>query len=62
MNEAVGDVYLAYQLWCGQNGHKPVGVRNFSKEIRRELKLISKPKYINGKSIRVYVDENEGES
>lgn len=60
-NEAVGDVYLVYQVWCTQNGYKPVGVRNFSQEVRRVAKLVSKPRYINGKSIRVYVDENEME-
>lgn len=56
-NESVGDVYLAYQLWCTRNGCMPVKKLNFSKEIKKELGLTSKIKTIQGKSVRVYVKE-----
>ena len=57
-NEAVNDIYLQYQIWCTQNGYKPVKKGNLSKEIARDLKLISVPRYVDGKTIRVFERES----
>lgn len=61
-NESVAEVYMAYQVWCTQNGCVPVKKLNFSKEMKKQLNLVSKTKTINGKSVRVYVqDDGTGE-
>ena len=56
-NESVTDVYLAYQVWCSQNGCQPVKKINLSKEIKRKFGLESIPKYVNGKTVRIYGKE-----
>lgn len=53
-NESIQDVYLAYQVWCSQNGCIPVKKLNFSKEIKKQYGLVSKTRYIDKKSVRVY--------
>ncbi len=58
-NESIGDIYLQYSVWCTQNGCSPVKKINLSKEIRKRCGLVSKPKYIDGKTVRVYVREEE---
>ena len=58
-NESVNDVYTAYQVWCVQNGCQAVKKLNFSKELRKAYGLVSKIKTISGKSVRVYVKEDE---
>jgi len=57
VNNAVSDVYLQYQIWCGQNGCMPVKKINFSKEVKRKYGLESKIKSVGGKSVRVYYKE-----
>lgn len=54
-NNAVADVYMAYQVWCSKNGCQPVKKMNFSKEIKKQTDFESKIKSINGKSVRVYI-------
>ena len=56
-NQGVTDVYLAYQVWCQQNGCMPVKKMNMSKEIQKKFGFSSVVKNINGKSTRVYVKE-----
>lgn len=56
-NNSVNDVYQMYQVWCVQNGCQSVKKINFSKEVKKELGLSSRPKTIDGKSVRVYVKE-----
>lgn len=58
-NESVTDVYMSYQVWCSQNGCMPVKKLNLSKEIHKQFGLLSKPRYINGKSVRLYTKEME---
>lgn len=54
-NEAVTDVYMAYQVWCNQNGCMPVKKMNMSKEITRKYGYTSKVKNVAGKSVRVFL-------
>lgn len=56
-NESVNDVYLVYRVWAEQNGVNALKKANLSKEIRKELNLVSKPIYTDGKTIRVYTKE-----
>lgn len=58
-NEEVSDVYLSYQVWCARNGTHPVKKLNLSKTIKKHAGFISKPKSVDGKTVRVYVNENE---
>lgn len=53
-NESATDVYMAYQVWCAQNGCQPVKKLNLGKEIKKKFGFDSIPKYINGKTVRVY--------
>lgn len=58
-NEPVNDVYLAYQVWCTQNGCVAVKKLNFTKELKKQLNMTSKIKTIGGKSVRVYIKEED---
>ena len=55
-NESVADVYLDYSVWCNLNGCNPVKKSNLSKEIKKQFGLVSSPKRIDGKSVRVYAE------
>lgn len=54
-NHEVANVYLQYSVWCSRNGTHAVKKMNLSKAIKREKGLVSKPKSIDGKTVRVYV-------
>lgn len=54
-NHEVSNVYLQYQVWCARNGAHPVKKLNLSKILKRELGVQSKPKSIDGKTVRIYV-------
>jgi len=56
-NESIPDVYLAYQVWCAQNGCMPVKKLNMSKEIAKQFGFTSIVKSINGKSVRIFAKE-----
>lgn len=58
-NESVTDVYMAYQVWCTRNGCQAVKKINVSKEIKKQLGLVSKIKTIEGKSVRIYAEEED---
>ncbi len=53
-NEAVSDVYLKYRMWCESNGLNAMKQINLSRELRKELGVESEPRYVDGKTIRVY--------
>lgn len=59
INEEVSDVYLAYTVWCARNGTHPVKKLNLSKTLKKQLGVVSKPKSIDGKTARVFVNESE---
>lgn len=56
-NESVNETFLIYQVWCAKNGCQPVKKLNFSKELKKRFGFVSKTKYIDGKSVRVYGKE-----
>lgn len=58
-NNSVNDIYLIYCVWCAKNGCQATKKLNFTKEIMKQLGLISKPKNVGGKTIRVYCKESE---
>lgn len=58
-NNSIDEIYMQYQVWCAKNGAHSVKKLNLSKTIKKETGLISKPKSIDGKTVRVYVKEVE---
>ena len=58
-NESVADVYLKYQLWCSKSGCNHVKKMNFSKEVKKKFGFGTKPKKIEGKTVRVYCTDGE---
>lgn len=56
-NESVNDSYMKYKIWCVENGYNAVKKGNLSREIKKVYGLVSKPQYINGKTVRVYKKE-----
>lgn len=59
INHSVANVYMAYKVWCANNGNHATKKLNFSKTVMEELGVVSKPKSIKGKTTRVYVKEND---
>lgn len=57
-NESVNDVYRAYQVWCANNGCNYVKKLNLSKEVKK-IGFVSKPRRVDGVTIRVYEKEEE---
>ena len=57
-NEAVPDVYMAYSVWCSMNGCMAVKKINLGREIKK-LGYNTIVKSINGKSVRIYIKEEE---
>lgn len=56
INEPTADVHRKYQVWCYENGLKPVGPIPFSRAICSQLNIESKVVRISGKSTRVYAE------
>lgn len=54
VNERTSDVYMAYKLWCANNGCMPVKLINLSKEINKKYGYKTGVQYVDGKSVRVY--------
>lgn len=57
INESLGDVYLNYKMWCDKNGCIAVKQLNLSKEIRKKYGYVLKPQRIDGRTVRVYREE-----
>lgn len=53
-NNSIGQVYQDYSIWCHLNGCNPVKKQNLGREIKKQLNLESKPRRIDGKSVRVF--------
>lgn len=57
LNQSSNDVYARYEIFCAEEGSKPVRKSEMHKRIKSELGYkLSDPCKINGKTIRVYVD------
>jgi putative DNA primase/helicase len=53
-NEATGDVYKRYQVFCAENSMTPMSNIVFSKQINKRLGFESVQKKINGKNIKMF--------
>ncbi len=54
-NELTTDVYRRYALYCSENGYSVLSMIQFSKALVRQTGLQSKPRKLNGKTVRVYM-------
>ena len=52
-NRRTADVHKEYVLYCLDIGKKSLGLANFSSRLK-DFGFVSKPVYINGKTVRVY--------
>ncbi len=56
LNESSRDVYSRYEVFCGEEGAKPVRKSEMHKRIKSELGYkLSEPKKLNGRTTRVYI-------
>jgi len=61
-HEVVGEIYRQYAIWCSTNGNTPYKRNNFGKELKKSKGLVSTPRSINGKTVRIYEREEEDEN
>lgn len=54
-NESVSEVYLAYSVYCRESNLQAMSKIAFSKEIQKQLNLVSKTTSVAGRSIRMFV-------
>lgn len=54
-NESVGEVYLAYSVYCRESNLQAMSKIAFSKEIQKQTGLNSKTTSVAGRSIRMFV-------
>ena len=59
LNESVNDVYLAYKTWCASVGCSAMKKLNVSRAIKRRYNYDTKITSINGKSVRIYKQNEE---
>ena len=53
----VGDLYLQYKAYCGENGYQAVSNISFSRQIRQLYGYVSKQQRIDGENKRIFVEE-----
>lgn len=57
INETTKNCYLAYAVWCTDNGHKPMNQQSLTRFICDKYGYESKPQTIDGKKKRVYIEK-----
>ncbi len=55
----VGNLYLEYKAYCGENGYQAVSNISFSKQIRQLYGFVSSPQKIDGKTTRIFIGEDD---
>lgn len=54
-NESVGEVYLAYSVYCRESNLQALSKIAFSKEIQKQANVVSRTTSVAGRSIRVFM-------
>lgn len=57
LNQPTKDVYVRYTLYCNENNFTPLAKNQFSLWLKKEYGIISAPRKVNNRSVRVYVKE-----
>lgn len=61
LNQSSKDVYSKYEVFCSEEGSKPVRKSEMHKRIKSELGYrLSDPCRINGRTVRIYIDGDTG--
>lgn len=55
----VGNLYLQYKAYCGENGYQAVSNISFSKQIRQLYGFVSRQQRIDGENKRVFISEDD---
>lgn len=58
INESVPDIYRMYTVFCSENNFSPFSKIEFGRNISSYYGLVNKAKRINGKLIRVWVEDD----
>ena len=58
-NQVTKEIFQEYNGFCHANGFTPLSNVEFAKQVKKRFELVSSPKWINGKTVRVYVKEGE---
>ena len=58
LTNSTDDIYKNYTLFCSENNFQPLSKMSFSKKVCLQFKLKSKPKKLNGKVFRIYVEKD----
>ena len=59
LNEPVKNVYQKYCTFCFANNLQPMSAVEFKKQFKKQFNLVEKVVDVDGKRIRVYVDESK---
>lgn len=57
LNQPCTDVYKAYTVYCNDNNYSPLGRKQFSTKLKKDYGIASVVRWVNNKSVRVYVRE-----
>lgn len=60
-NHSTRDVFQEYNGFCHGNGFTPLANAEFGKQVKKYFGLTTAPRWVNGKTVRVYVKEGEEE-
>lgn len=60
-NQPTRDVFQEYNGFCHGNGFTPLANAEFGKQVKKYYGLTTAPRWVNGKTVRVYVKEGEEE-
>lgn len=58
-NQMTKEIFQEYNGFCHANGFTPLSNVEFAKQVKKRFGLVSSPKWINGKTVRVYTKEGE---
>lgn len=58
-NQPTKEIFQEYNGFCHANGFTPLSNVEFAKQVKKKFDLVTSPKWINGKTVRVYVKEGE---
>ena len=58
INQETRLVHSQYEIFCNDNGFQSMGLASFSKEINRHLECVTKERRINGKKVRVFLQND----
>lgn len=59
INESINDIYRIYTVFCNENNFSPFSKVEFGRSLGSYFDIVSKPKRINGKLIRIWCEKDD---